>query len=154
MHPETRYVKSGDVHIAYQVMGEGALDLVLVPGFVSNVEYIWEEPAAARCLERLASFSRLILFDKRGTGLSDRTSTIFTLEQRMDDVAGRYGCGRLVAGSALRSLGGRSDVDPVCNDLPGAHDCVDSVRVVRAEVGSRRSPLRPRGSAVGGPVRT
>src|SRR5262245_8978801 len=86
MHPETRYVKSGDVHIAYQVMGEGPLDLVLVPGFVSNVEYIWEEPAAARCLERLASFSRLILFDKRGTGLSDRTSAIFTLEQRMDDV--------------------------------------------------------------------
>jgi class 3 adenylate cyclase len=79
-------VKSGDVHIAYQVVGQGALDLVFVPGFVSHVDYIWEDPVASRCLDRLASFSRLILFDKRGTGLSDRTSAIFTLEQRMDDV--------------------------------------------------------------------
>lgn len=82
----TRYAKSGDVHIAYQVLGEAHLDLVFVPGFVSHVEYIWEEPAASRLLSRLASFSRLINFDKRGTGLSDRTSEVFTLEQRMDDV--------------------------------------------------------------------
>ncbi len=86
MIPETRYAKSGDVNIAYQVVGSGALDLVFVPGFVSNVEYIWEDPALARFFKRLASFSRLILFDKRGTGLSDRDSAIFTLEQRMDDV--------------------------------------------------------------------
>jgi pimeloyl-ACP methyl ester carboxylesterase len=83
---ETRYAKSGDVHIAYQVVGEGSLDLVFVPGFVSNVEAAWESPRRAGFLHRLASFSRLILFDKRGTGLSDRTSQIFTLEQRMDDV--------------------------------------------------------------------
>ncbi|HSC70923.1 MAG TPA: alpha/beta hydrolase, partial [Candidatus Methylomirabilis sp.] len=86
MIPETRYAKSGDVNIAYQVVGGGALDLVFVPGFVSNVEYIWQDPALARYFKRLASFSRLILFDKRGTGLSDRGSAIFTLEQRMDDV--------------------------------------------------------------------
>ena len=86
MRPETRYAKSGDVNIAYQVVGGGPLDLVFVPGFVSHVEYIWEDPALARFFERLASFSRLILFDKRGTGLSDRGSAIFTLEQRMDDV--------------------------------------------------------------------
>lgn len=86
MPPLTRYAKSGDVHIAYQVVGEAPLDLVFVPGFVSHVEHIWEEPAASRLLTRLASFSRLIIFDKRGTGLSDRTSEIFTLEQRMDDV--------------------------------------------------------------------
>ncbi len=86
MTPETRYAKSGDVNIAYQVVGSGPLDLVFVPGFVSHVEYIWEDPAMARFFERLGSFSRLILFDKRGTGLSDRGSAIFTLEQRMDDV--------------------------------------------------------------------
>src|SRR5258705_1427931 len=84
--PETRYVKSGDVHIAYQVVGDGPLDIVYVPGFVSNVEATWDSPARAAFLRRLASFSRLILFDKRGTGLSDRSSQIFTLEQRMSDV--------------------------------------------------------------------
>ena len=86
MQPETRYAKSGDVHIAYQVTGEGSVQLVFVPGFVSHVEANWQAPARAKFFRRLASFSRLILFDKRGTGLSDRTSQIFTLEQRMDDV--------------------------------------------------------------------
>jgi pimeloyl-ACP methyl ester carboxylesterase len=86
MQPETRYAKSGDVHIAYQVVGDGPLDLVLIPGFVSHLEYEWEEPSRARFLHRLASFSRLIRFDKRGTGLSDRVAAMPTLEQRMDDV--------------------------------------------------------------------
>jgi pimeloyl-ACP methyl ester carboxylesterase len=88
MPPETRYARSGEVNIAYQVAGHGPLDLVYVPGWVSNVELMWEEPAMARFLERLATFSRLILFDKRGTGLSDRVSNdrLPTLEQRMDDV--------------------------------------------------------------------
>jgi len=84
--PETRYTQNGDVSLAYQVLGSGPFDLVLVPGFVSHLEYGWEEPAYARFLQRLASFSRLILFDKRGTGLSDRVGEIPTLEQRMDDV--------------------------------------------------------------------
>ncbi|MGH8249820.1 MAG: adenylate/guanylate cyclase domain-containing protein [Steroidobacteraceae bacterium] len=83
---ETRYVRSGDVHIAFQVVGDGPIDLVFVPGFVSHLEYQWELPACARLLERLASFTRLILFDKRGTGLSDRVLEVPTLEQRMDDV--------------------------------------------------------------------
>jgi class 3 adenylate cyclase len=88
MPPETRYAKSGDVNIAYQVVGDGPFDLVYVPGWISNVELMWEEPAHARLLRRLASFSRLILFDKRGTGLSDPVSVdrLPTLEQRMDDV--------------------------------------------------------------------
>jgi pimeloyl-ACP methyl ester carboxylesterase len=88
MRPETRYAKSGDVHIAYQVVGEGPIDLVLVHGWISHVEYQWEEPSQARFLERLASFSRLITFDKRGTGLSDRVAenALPTLEERMDDV--------------------------------------------------------------------
>jgi pimeloyl-ACP methyl ester carboxylesterase len=88
MPPETRYAHSGDVNIAYQVAGEGPTDLVYVPGWVSNIERMWEEVAMGHFLERLASFSRLILFDKRGTGLSDRVSNdrLPTLEERMDDV--------------------------------------------------------------------
>jgi class 3 adenylate cyclase len=87
MVPRTYYAKSGDLNIAYQVVGDGAFDLLWIPGFVSNVELVWEEPTAARFLERLASFSRLILFDKRGTGLSDRVDPqqLPTLEERMDD---------------------------------------------------------------------
>ena len=86
--PETRYARSGDAHIAYQVVGTGPRDLVYVPGWLSNVELNWEEPTYARFLTRLASFARLILFDKRGTGLSDRVpeQELPTLEQRMDDV--------------------------------------------------------------------
>ncbi|UVO29033.1 adenylate/guanylate cyclase domain-containing protein [Bradyrhizobium arachidis] len=84
--PSTRYVKSDDVYIAYQVVGEGPLDLMFVPGFVSNVEAIWQSPYRSRFFHRLASFCRVILFDKRGTGMSDRGSQIFTLEQRMHDV--------------------------------------------------------------------
>ena len=84
--PATKYAKSGDVHIAYQVTGSGDHDLILVPGWVSNVEYAWEEPSMASFLARLATFSRLILLDRRGTGLSDRVAELPTLEQRMDDV--------------------------------------------------------------------
>jgi class 3 adenylate cyclase len=84
--PSTHYVKSDDVYIAYQVLGEGPLDLIFVPGFVSNVEAIWQSPNRSAFFRRLASFCRVILFDKRGTGMSDRGSQIFTLEQRMHDV--------------------------------------------------------------------
>jgi pimeloyl-ACP methyl ester carboxylesterase len=83
--PETKYVKVGEVHVAYQVVGNGPIDIVWVPGFVSHLEYDWDHPRPARFFQRLASFSRLIRFDKRGTGLSDRVS-IPTLEERMDDV--------------------------------------------------------------------
>src|SRR6202171_1953470 len=84
--PTTHDVKSDDVYIAYQVFGEGSLDLVFVPGFVSNVEAMWQSPNRSRFFRRLASFCRVIIFDKRGTGMSDRSSQIFTLEQRMHDV--------------------------------------------------------------------
>src|SRR4051794_26889011 len=88
MVPETRYARSGDVHIAYQVVGDGPIDLVLVPGFVSHVEESWEDPGATHFLQRLTSFSRLIRFDKRGTGMSDRVpdAALPTLDERMDDV--------------------------------------------------------------------
>ncbi|HEU5064562.1 MAG TPA: adenylate/guanylate cyclase domain-containing protein [Gaiellaceae bacterium] len=86
--PETRYAKSGDLNIAYQVVGEGPLDLIYVPGWISNVDLMWDEPAHAHVLGRLAGFSRLIAFDKRGTGLSDPVppDRLPTLEERMDDV--------------------------------------------------------------------
>ena len=84
--PETRYPKSGDLSIAYQVTGSGPLDLVFVPGFVSNLDDMWEHPGWAHWFTRLAQFSRLIRFDKRGTGLSDRVAGIANLEERMDDV--------------------------------------------------------------------
>jgi len=86
MTPETRYARSGGVSIAYQVIGSGPIDLVLVPGWLSNIEVFWEEPNIVRFFEKLTAFSRLILFDKRGTGLSDRGIDAATLEERMDDV--------------------------------------------------------------------
>jgi pimeloyl-ACP methyl ester carboxylesterase len=83
--PEVRYARSGDVHIAYQVLGEGDVDLVFVMGWLTNLETYWELPGYRRFMQRLAGFTRLILFDKRGMGLSDR-SVMGTLEERMDDV--------------------------------------------------------------------
>ncbi len=84
----TRYAKSGELNLAYQVLGDGPRDLVYVPGWISNIEVMWEDPVMASLLEGLASFSRLVLFDKRGTGLSDPIplDRIATLEERMDDV--------------------------------------------------------------------
>ncbi|TIX15180.1 MAG: alpha/beta hydrolase [Mesorhizobium sp.] len=85
---ETRYARSGDVRIAYQVVGQGSFDLVFVPGFISNLDLQWEDEGYSRLLKRLSAFSRLILFDKRGTGLSDRVDSrhLPSLETRMDDV--------------------------------------------------------------------
>ncbi len=109
--PTTRYAKSGRAHIAYQVLGEGPLDLVLVHGWISHLELLWEQPAAARSLRRLASFSRLILFDKRGTGLSDPVPVdqLPTLEQRMDDVRAVMDA----AGSERAALMGTSEGGPM-----------------------------------------
>jgi pimeloyl-ACP methyl ester carboxylesterase/plasmid stabilization system protein ParE len=110
MTPQTRYARSGDVSIAYQVVGDAPRDLVLVPGWVSNVEVLWEEPACARFLERLATFTRLILFDKRGTGLSDRVSDMPNLETRMDDVRAVMDA----VGSERAALLGYSEGGPLC----------------------------------------
>ena len=82
----TRYAKNGDIHVAYQVFGEGDIDLVLIPGFISHIENYWDEPNFARWLRRLGSFSRVIMFDKQGTGLSDRGSKLPGMDVRMDDV--------------------------------------------------------------------
>jgi pimeloyl-ACP methyl ester carboxylesterase len=84
--PVTRYAKSGNVHIAYQVFGSGPNDLVFVPGFISHIENYWDHADLARWLLRLAAFARVIMFDKRGTGLSDPVAQVPPLELRMDDV--------------------------------------------------------------------
>lgn len=84
--PETRYAKSGDVHVAYQLFGRGPARLVLIPGWVGHIEYAWEEPSYAWMLERLGSVAQVLWFDKRGTGLSDRVTGLPILEERMDDV--------------------------------------------------------------------
>ena len=111
--PETMYTRSGDVNIAYQVVGDAPLDLVFVMGWVSHLEYCWREPSFARFLLRLASFSRLILFDKRGTGLSDRVpiKQLPTLEQRMDDVRAVMNA----VGSERAALCGVSEGGPMCS---------------------------------------
>jgi pimeloyl-ACP methyl ester carboxylesterase len=86
MVPRTRYARSGDLAIAYQVLGCGELDLVSIPGFLSHLDWMWQEPGARRFLERLASFSRVLTFDKRGTGLSDPVVRPGALEDRVDDL--------------------------------------------------------------------
>jgi len=86
MTPNVQYARCGDVHIAYMVFGEGPLDLVLIPGFISHVENWWDEPGQMRWLQRLGSFARVVMFDKRGTGLSDRFTGAPTMEERMEDV--------------------------------------------------------------------
>lgn len=88
MEPETRYAPSGRLNIAYRVFGGGPLDIVMVPGFISHVEYAWKEPSLARFLRKLSAFARVIAFDKRGMGLSDRDPADETpsLEERMTDV--------------------------------------------------------------------
>jgi pimeloyl-ACP methyl ester carboxylesterase/DNA-binding winged helix-turn-helix (wHTH) protein/class 3 adenylate cyclase len=111
--PETHYVQNGDVNIAYQVLGNGPIDIVFVMGWISHLEYFWKHHLFASFLERLASFSRLILFDKRGTGLSDRVPNdkLPTLEQRMEDVHAVMDA----VGSQRAVLVGVSEGGPMCS---------------------------------------
>jgi pimeloyl-ACP methyl ester carboxylesterase len=110
MSAPIRYAKSGDVNIAYQVTGDGPFDLVLVPGFFSHLEIDWEHPDHARLLDRLGSFARLIRFDKRGTGLSDRAVGLPDFETRMDDVRAVMDA----VGSEQAALFGYSEGGPMC----------------------------------------
>jgi class 3 adenylate cyclase len=127
--PETRYVDRGGVHIAYQVVGDGPIDLLVVPGFVSHLELFWEEGAASRhFLARLASFSRLILFDKRGTGLSDRDVGRPSLEERIDDVLAVLDA----AGSERAALLGYSEGGPMSILFAATHPARVSALVLAA----------------------
>ncbi|HVE67311.1 MAG TPA: adenylate/guanylate cyclase domain-containing protein [Solirubrobacteraceae bacterium] len=110
VRPDTRYARSGDVHVAYQVFGEGDLDLVLVNGYLAHLDLAWEHPPAARFLEGLGSFARVINFDRRGSGLSDPVAEPPTLEERMDDVRAVMDA----AGSERAALMGISEGVTMC----------------------------------------
>jgi class 3 adenylate cyclase len=134
--PSTSYAKSGDVNIAYQVVGDGPLDLVLVAGFVSHLELDWEEPRSAHFLQRLASFSRLIRFDKRGTGLSDRPGGLPDLETRMDDVRAVMDA----VGSERAALLGYSEGGPMCMLFAATYPARTSHLVLYGTYAKRRDP--------------
>ncbi|WP_170979366.1 alpha/beta fold hydrolase [Roseomonas sp. HF4] len=120
--PETRYARSGDCHIAYQVTGEGPVDLVFAQGYVTHLEIEWEDPRPARFIDGLSSFCRLIRFDKRGTGLSDRVAGLATLEERMDDLRAVMDA----AGSERAVLLGASEGGPM--SLLFSATCPERVR--------------------------
>jgi pimeloyl-ACP methyl ester carboxylesterase len=107
--PETRYARSGDVSIAYQVVGEGPFDVVVVFGSVSHVELQWEIARVAALLRGVAEQARVLVFDKRGTGLSDRVAGVPTLEERSDDIRAVMDAAGSGTRSARRWRGGRSD---------------------------------------------
>jgi DNA-binding SARP family transcriptional activator/pimeloyl-ACP methyl ester carboxylesterase len=115
--PGTRYVDSGGVHIAYQVLGAGQRDIVFVPGAMSHLDLLWEDPETAAFFRRLATLGRLILFDKRDTGLSDRAPADSSLEERMDDVAAVMGA----ASSSQAVLFGYSEGGPMSILFAAAH---------------------------------
>jgi class 3 adenylate cyclase len=117
MKPETKYARSGDLAIAYQVYGEGDLDLVVAFPYVSHLDMLWEVPAMARFMRRLGSFARVIPFDRRGVGLSDPIETTPTLEERMDDVRAVMDA----AGSERAALFGMSEGAMMCMLFAAAH---------------------------------
>lgn len=129
MAPPTRYAVADDVHIAYQTFGNGPLDVLFVPGFVSNVDLWWEEPAAAHFFDRLATFSRVILFDKRGTGQSDRVAEVAVLERRVDDL----GLVLDAVGSTRAAVIGASEAGPTAALFAASHpDRVSALVLVGA----------------------
>jgi pimeloyl-ACP methyl ester carboxylesterase len=115
--PTTQYARSGDVSIAYQAIGDGPLDLVVVPGFATHLEIQWEAPIYRAFIERLASFARVIVFDKRGVGMSDPVAEAPTLEQRVDDVRAVMDA----AGSQRAAFFGGSEGAPMCVLFAAAH---------------------------------
>ena len=138
VRPETRYARSGDVNIAYQVVGDGPLDLVLVPGFVSHLDIDWDDPRSAYFLGRLASFSRLIRFDKRGTGLSDRVPLreLPTLEERIDDVRAVLDA----VASERAALFGYSEGGPMCVVFAATYPERTSALALYGTYAKRRDP--------------
>jgi pimeloyl-ACP methyl ester carboxylesterase len=136
LRAETRYARSGDVNIAYQVTGEGPFDLVLVPGFVSHLESDWDEPRSAHFIERLSSFSRLIRFDKRGTGLSDRPGGFPDLETRMDDVRAVMDA----VGSERAALFGYSEGGPMSTLFAATYPDRNSALVLYGSYAKRQDP--------------
>ena len=131
MAPETRYARSGEVSIAYQIVGDGPVDLVWIPSLAHHVELNWENPVVAGFLRRLASVSRLLVFDKRGTGMSDRVAGSATLEERMDDIRAVMDA----AGSERAVVSGLGDgtltLSVISTDLAGNVSSVRTVTVTK-----------------------
>ena len=143
--PRTRYARNGDVSIAYQVAGDGPHDVLLVNSWVSQMEHLWTEPRLARMFARLTSFARLIQFDRRGSGMSDRVPPA-PLEEQMDDVLAvldAAGCER--ADRARRDRGDRARL-PVRGHAPRARPLA---RAVRADPAHRRRARLPVGARPG-----
>jgi pimeloyl-ACP methyl ester carboxylesterase len=134
--PVVRYARSGDVNVAYQVTGEGPRDLVLVAGFISHLDLDWDEPRSAYFLRRLASFSRLIRFDKRGTGLSDRPGGLPDLETRMDDVRAVLDA----VGSERTALLGYSEGGPMAMLFAATYPQRTTALVLYGTYAKRRDP--------------
>lgn len=143
MEPETRYARSGEVTIAYQEIGDGPIDLVVVPGWVSHLEESWRDPVYRQFMQRLASFTRLIRIDRRGTGLSDRIERSATLEQRMDDVRAVMDA----VGSEKAALLGISEGGPMCAlfaaTYPGRTEALILASTLAAGVHSEDYPWAP-----------
>ncbi len=141
--PPTRYAKCGDASIAYQVVGEGPIDVVLVLGFATHLELQWESPPLARFFERIASFARLIVFDKRGTGLSDPVTEVPTLEERVDDVRAVMDA----AGSERAALFGISEGGPMSILFAATHPERATALVLHGAMGrTTEAPDYPWGS--------
>lgn len=140
MHPSTQYTKSGDLWIAYQVFGDGPFDLVFAPGWMSHVEQNWEWPVYERFLRRLASFSRVMIFDRRGTGLSDRVGALVTYEEMMDDVRAVMDA----VGSDRAALLGSVEGGPMCALFAATHPERTSALVLASTFAKRtRAPDYP-----------
>jgi pimeloyl-ACP methyl ester carboxylesterase len=138
--PRTQYAKSGDASIAYQVTGDGPIDVVLVLGFATHVEIQWELPAFEHFFNRIGSFARLILFDKRGTGLSDPVSEVPTLEQRIDDVRAVMDA----AGSERAAFFGISEGGPMSILFAATHpDRVEALVLYGAMARTTEAPDYP-----------
>ena len=153
MQPETRYALSGDIHIAYQLVGDGPFDLVFVPGFVTHMELQWRLPGFESFLTDLGSFSRLIRFDKRGTGMSDPVSGGANLETRMDDVRAVMDAVGSRASRVLRPVGGSGDEHPVRRNLPRPDRGTGSPELLATNAVGTRLPVGSKRSRVSAPSR-
>lgn len=147
MAPQTKYAQSGDVSVAYQVTGSGPIDLVFAPGFISHLEHEWDEPRYARFLHELGSFARLIKFDKRGTGLSDRNVSLPNMDERMDDIRAVMDA----AGSKQAILLGISEGGAMCELFAATYPERVSKLILMGTFSNRRTAAPKNAKNVGSP---
>jgi pimeloyl-ACP methyl ester carboxylesterase len=145
--PPIKYARSRNVSIAYQVTGEGApLDLILAPGTMTHLALSWNEPRLLQSIERLSLFARLIRFDKRGTGMSDRVTDAATLEERTDDIRAVMEAAGSASAVVMGVSEGGSNGLRICGDASGPDACVDRMGLSSADHSRRRIPMGGDGS--------